>query len=182
MRAVTSSSSACAASSTGVLTPSSTRPPSDAGAVAARADRHAVLVPTAAGPGDAPRGHDLTGDDAGQHLGPQLGRTAAGDRVGDDVGGHERSGRDQPAHLLGHDHEVDDALTREAAATVVLGHEERRPAELGASRPPGAVEAVGVVGQRAHRGERRLLLEELARRLLEELLVFGEAEVHRRRA
>ena len=118
----------------------------------------------------------------GQHLGPQLGRSAARDRVGDDVGGHERSGRHEPSHLLGHDGEVDDALTREAAATVVLRDEERRPPELGTAGPPGPVEPVGIVGEGAHRGERRLLLEELAGRLLEELLVVGEAEVHRRRA
>ena len=37
-------------------------------------------------------------------------------------------------------------------------------------------------GEGAHRGERRLLLEEFSSGLLEELLVVGEAEVHRRRA
>ena len=119
---------------------------------------------------------------AGQHLGPQLRRTTPRDRVGDDVRGHERSGRDEPTHLLGHDGEIDDALTREAPTAVVLGHEERRPAELRTPRPPRPVEPVGIVGEGAHRGERRLLLEELARRLLEELLIVGEAEVHRRRA
>ena len=49
VRAVTSSSSACAAYSTGVLTPSRTRPPPDI-AGADRADRDAVRVPAAAGP------------------------------------------------------------------------------------------------------------------------------------
>ena len=45
--------------------------------------------------------------------------------------------------------------------------------------PPAAVEPGGIVDQRAHRGERRLLLEELPGRLLEELLVVGEREMHR---
>jgi hypothetical protein len=106
----------------------------------------------------------------------QLDRSTAGDGVGDDVRGHERSGRDEASHLFG-TITVDDALTREAAATVVFGHEERRR-ELGTSRPPGTVEPVRILGEGA-------VVSSASCRgatsgLLEELLVVGEAEVHRR--
>ena len=81
VRAVTSSSSACAA----VLDRRADAVEHEAsirrgGAVAGRGDGHAVRVPAAAGPGDAPRGHDLAGDDPGQHLGPQLSRIRRGRR------------------------------------------------------------------------------------------------------
>ena len=144
VRAVTSSSSACAARFDG----RGDAVEHEVVAVARRGDRDPRGVPAAAGTGDAPRADDLAGDDPGQDPGAQLGRPTVGDRGRDDVGGRERSRRHQPAHLLGDDHEIEQPRAAEAAAAVGLGHEERGPPQLGAARPPRAVEAVGGVGER----------------------------------
>ena len=98
---------------------------------------------------------------------------------GDHVDGEERARRRQPAHLLGDDDGVARRVSRQAAATVRLGHEHGRPAELGRLPPPRRGRSPsGDVVQRADVGERRLALEELPRRVAEELLVLGQLEVH----
>ena len=58
-------------------------------------------------------------------------------------------------------------------AAVVLGHEQRRPAELGAALPVVPVEAGRVVAAPTQLVDRRELGEELRGRLAEELLVGG---------
>ena len=132
VRAVTSSSSACAAASTGVAIPSSTKSSPSRVAVT----RDARGVPTATGTGDAPRTDDLAGDDPGQAPGPAARSNRRRPPRRRRRWWAERSGRHQPAHLLGDDHEVEQTLAAEAAPAVGLGHEERRPPELGAPRPP----------------------------------------------
>ncbi len=65
----------------------------------------------------------------------QRGRTRARERVDDDVHGQQRSRRDHPSHLLGHDREVDHRIVGEAPTTERRRREERRPAELRGASP-----------------------------------------------
>ena len=160
VRPVTSSSSACAAASTGVADAVE----HEVVAVTRRGDRdrHAVSSQPPPGPAMHHAADDLAGDDPGQHPGPQLGRTTVGDGGRDDVGGHERARRHQPAHLLG-----DDRPGRarphplrlpppSSSGTRSDVHPSSAPRAHHARSKPSAV-----VGERPHGGQRRLLFQEL---------------------
>ena len=79
------------------------------------------------------------------------------------------------AHLLEHDHEVDEV---EPGAAVLLGQDEPHPAELGHLLPQLAGEADLVLHHLADEGHGRFLREEVARRAAQHLLLFAEAEIH----
>src|SRR5438128_2431356 len=66
----------------------------------------------------------------------------------------------------------------QAAATVGLGQRQSQPAELGHVLPHRLALTARVVPQPAHDGRGAPLVEERARRILQELLVAAEREVH----
>src|SRR5207249_1691822 len=80
-------------------------------------------------------------------------------------------------HLLHDDHQV---AVAEPEAAVLLGQDDARPAEPGHLAPERAREAVrvGRVTQRPDALQGRAPRDELARRVLEELLLFREDQVH----
>ena len=131
-----------AADSTGRFTPSSTTSsPSCA--------RRGRCVRQARRSGAVPRSTTWrsTGR-SGARRGPSaVVRAAALEGGGDDVGRDQRSGRGVATELVGDEREVDEAVAADAAAAVGLGHEQRRPAELGAAAPVLGLEADRVVAQ-----------------------------------
>ena len=79
------------------------------------------------------------------------------------------------AERLGRERQVDQL---EAGATVLLGQVESREAELRHALPQGRIEARLPLEDLAHHRHRALVLEELGNRLLEQLLLVRESEVH----
>ncbi len=93
-------------------------------------------------------------------------------------GGQEGRGRQRGAELLLDHGQLDDA---QAQPAVLLGHEQRRPAELADGRPALVGEAaVGLVGQPPDLLGLVARGEEVARGALDRALVVGEVEVHQR--
>ena len=86
-----------------------------------------------------------------------------------------RAGVRRPAHLLEEQGGLDHA---EAAAAVRLGQREAEPAELRDLLPQRVALTARVVPQEAHRRGLHVLVEEPAGRVLQELLVGAEREVH----
>ena len=170
--AVTSRRSACAAASTGAAVPASGtrrhRPRARDGTAAAARRRLA----------HAPRGHELAGDDRGQHLGALLVARRPRERGRHHVGGQQRPGRGVPAELVGHQREVDHAPPAHTPATEVLRDQERGPTQLRALAPVVTVEALLVLGERPDGRDRRLAVEEPPGRVPEELLVVGQGDLH----
>ena len=94
----------------------------------------------------------------------QCGRAGTRERVDDDVHRQQRSRRDHPSHLLGHDREVDHGIVGEAPTAERRRCEERRPAELGGALPHRGVEPTLVVLERA--GRRRSASRRAMKRLV----------------
>src|SRR5207245_10713546 len=90
----------------------------------------------------------------------------------------ERTRSHVPPELVGDEGEVDQAPPADAAATLLLRHEQRRPPESRAPLPPVALEPIRVFGQLADPGHRALGLEEAPRRVLEHLLVRTQLQFH----
>jgi len=125
-----------------------------------------------------PRHERLAREDAGKHSGTLLVGARRRHRAGRDVRRHEGTGRDDTAHLLGDDGQVEQAAAAEAAATVGFGDEERREPELGGLAPPRRIEALSAFGPRPHGRDRALVVQEFLHRLVEQLLIVGESQVH----
>ena len=107
-----------------------------------------------------------------------LGAAVAREREGDHVGGDERPGLHEPTTFLGDDHRVADRGTGHRAAAVLLGHEEREPAELSGFTEERRVVRDGRVGELTHPRDRAPRVDEPRRGLAEQLLVVGQLEVH----
>ena len=174
MRAVTSHVSATPASCTYDLVPESTQ--SAPSAVAVSATPAASQAP--AGSAKAQVAMRVPATSAASSAACCSGVPDRAMVVGDHVDGKERTRRHQAAHLLGDQHEIEEAVAADAPAPEVGGDEHRRPTQLGAPAPEVAVEADGVVVERADLRERALGLEEPARRLDEQLLVALQLELH----
>ena len=151
------------------------------GAVRGRGECDAGGVPGSRRLGEGPGGDASAVDQPGELRRLLLRGAAPGEGVGDHVDGEERSRRHQPARLLGHEHEIEEAVAADAPTPEVVGDEHRRPTELGAPAPEVAIETDGVVEERADLRERALGVEEAARRLDEQLLVALQLELHLRR-
>ena len=78
------------------------------------------------------------------------------------------------AEFVGDQGEVDQAGSADGAAAVLFADEQRRPPELAAPTPVVGAEPGGVVAQSANLVDGHLALEELGRRLAEEVLVGGQ--------
>ena len=87
----------------------------------------------------------------------------------------ERHRHRAAAELLGDERELEQL---EARAAVRLGHREARDADLGEPLPERGHGLALAVEDRAHRLRRALLRDEAAHRVLEQLLLFGEGEIH----
>jgi hypothetical protein len=142
-------------------------------------ERDPARVPAAGRLRERPGGDPLPAHQRGERL-LLVGTAGPGEGVGDDVHREERSGRDQPPHLLRHQHEVEQPRPADAAAAELLGDQHRGPSQLGAPPPVLAFERHRVLVEVAHVRERALGLEEASRRLDEQLLIVLQLELHRR--
>ena len=102
-------------------------------------DLEREVVEPVVGPGleVPPRGDRRTGQQAGEEVGVAVGRQGA-DGAGDDVGGHQRTRGGVAPELVGHQGEVTEAVPADRPATVLLGNQQRGPAQLGALGPVAA--------------------------------------------
>ncbi len=87
----------------------------------------------------------------------------------------ERAGKRQAAHLLEHDHHVDQAETE---ATRGFGYEQARPTHLGEVCPQLVGDAAVVFGHGTHVRAGRFVGEKAAHCLAQRLLVIAEREIH----
>ena len=161
------------ADSTGRLMPSTTTsPPAD------RTSR-----PTVCGAGSralllqAPGREPGAGGDVRQDV---LAGVVAGiaQRSRDEVGRRQWPGCGVRAELVGDEGQVGQPGFADRAAAVGLVDEQRGPPELRPALPVALVVPRGIVPQRAQRGDRDLVGEELGRRLTEELLIGAELPQH----
>ena len=88
-----------------------------------------------------------------------------------DVGRQQRSGGDALPEGLGDQCQIPHPLTRHTAAPELLGHPQRRPAQLRRTGPPVAEAPLAHGLQLADPCERELLVHEVLRRRSEELLI-----------
>ena len=77
----------------------------------------------------APGGDGLAGEDPRQMARLLFGRAVLGERGRHQVGRKERPGGHPPPHLLRHQGQIQQAMTRDAAPAVRLGHQQRGPSE-----------------------------------------------------
>ena len=113
---------------------------------------------------------------AGTQVGQQLGGAeGAGGQRGRHRRGEEGTGQGHPAHLLGHDAELEQST---AGAAVLLGHQEPGPPQVDQGRPELGRDAGVLVGQPAQEVGRALALERAVRHLLEGHLFVVVCEVH----
>ena len=103
----------------------------------------------------------------------------AGQRGSNHIRGEQRTGRDVGAERVGDERQIDDTRAADAATAKVLGYEERCPAEFRALAPVVTFEAGVRPREFPHLGNRALALQELQRRVAEELLVVGQRDFHR---
>ena len=129
-----------------------------------------VLVP-------APGRYGFTGEDAAQKVGMGVVAGCA-QRSGHHIGGNERAGSHMSSEGIGHHGQIDHAASTDAATAVLLGHQERRPAQLGALTPVAVLVAVGRLSQAPDLGDGTLRRQEPGGRISEELLIVGEGDFH----
>jgi len=129
--------------------------------------------------GVGPAADESPGHQAGQQLGLLLRGPGPGHGGGDDVRRGQRPRRGAPAELERDQGQVAQALAAHAAAAVGLGHQQRRPAQVGALAPEVAAEPRRVAAHLAQQRGRDLVVQELARRPVEERLLRGQIELHR---
>src|SRR5712691_7419591 len=147
--------------------------PAPRGRLRARLDR--VGAPVEIGVEERDRRPRVAGGDRREPA--LLLRVAAGllDRPGGEHRREVRAGAGGAAHLLEEDRALDHP---EGAPAVRLRQREPEPAELGHLLPQRLALAARVIPEETHGGGRHVLVEERARRVLQELLVGAEREVH----
>ena len=145
-------------------------------AVGAGGEGVAGAVPAARFLGDCVGVDGGPAGDAGEVL-RLLGVVTGDDEPGGAGGvGDEGTGNERPPELLDEDAEVQVA---EAGAAVLLGNHEALPAELGHLLPEVRAVAGLVFFHGPHVFFGALVLEEVARRVADQVLLFAEAQIHR---